>query len=523
MKFQRSLGPIGLMFTAVSGVLGSAWLFGPYYAVQIAGPAALLSWILGALATWMIALTFAELSCMFPVAGGSARFVYLTHGVLTSFIFSWIMWLGYAAVAPAETLGVILYMASTWPWLVTVKDGVAVLSSAGYGVAALVLMLMCIINFLSIRWLARYNAVMVWIKMSVPVIVAVIVLSVMFKPVNFTQFGGFMPYGFKGVASALSLGGVIFSYAGYAPAIILAGEAKNPQKVIPIVLTGALLICFVIYFILQVAFIGAQAPANVSGGWKDLHFASDASPFVGIADQLGMSKLHYLILITAILTPLGTAIIFIATSARVAYAMSQNGYFPHAMLYLNKKGVPVLAVLLNFLVGMVLFFPAPGWQGMTGFLVAAFVLCYALGPISLIALRSQLPEQARPFRLPWAKAWALISFYIANLIIYWAGWQTYSLMGAAIAFGVVLLVIVRVFQRKQIAMDGKNSIWAFAYLIGMAILSYLGNFGGGKAILAVDWDAVIIFLFSIVIFYWAWQSRITSEKTVHYIKALDEK
>lgn len=520
MQFRRSVGPIGLMFTAISGILGSAWLFSPYYASQIAGPAALLSWIIGGLAMMIIALTFAELTCLFPISGGNARFIYFSHGVLSSFLFSWIMWLGYAAVAPAETMGVLQYLASELPWLVMQKNGITVLSTPGYGVAAVVLLAMCIINFLSIKWLSRYNAVVVWIKMIVPVIVAVSILSLSFNIHNFTQFGGFMPYGFKGVASALSVGGVIFAFAGYAPAIVLAGEAKNPQKVIPLVLAGALIICFLLYFLLEVCFIGAQSPASLSQGWHELHFAGDSSPFIGIANQLGLHWLRYLVLATAIVTPLGTAIIFIATSSRVAYAMSQNGYFPHAMLHLNKTGVPVIAVLLNFVVGMILFFPSPGWQGMVGFLVSAFVLCYALGPISLLALRSQLPDTERPFRLPFPKFWSFAALTIANLIVYWTGWAIYSEMYIAILLGMAVLVVMRVSNPAAITLDFKHAIWAIAYLSGMALFSYLGNYGGGKAILPLNWDVLIIAVFSLLILCWAWSSRLPVERAKIYIDSI---
>src|SRR3990167_8576319 len=128
MKFRRTVGPIGLMFTAISGILGSAWLFGPYYAVQLAGPSALIAWVLGGLAMMMIAMTFAELSCMFPIAGGNARFIFFSHGVLTSFLFGWMMWLGYAAVAPVETMGVLQYLSAVLPWLVKQKEGITVLT-----------------------------------------------------------------------------------------------------------------------------------------------------------------------------------------------------------------------------------------------------------------------------------------------------------------------------------------------------------------------------------------------------------
>ncbi|MDO8954223.1 MAG: APC family permease [Gammaproteobacteria bacterium] len=522
MKLKRSIGPIGLMFTAISGILGSAWLFSPFYAAQIAGPAALLSWIIGGLAMMMIALTFAELICLFPISGGNARFIYFSHGVLSSFLFSWIMWLGYAAVAPAETMGVLQYLASEFPSLVVQKNHITVLSTPGYWVAALVLLGMCIINFLSIKWLSRYNSIIVWVKMTVPVIVAISLLMLSFNIHNFTHFGGFAPYGFKGVASALSVGGVIFAFAGYAPAIVLAGEAKNPQKVIPLVLAGALIICFLLYFLLEVCFIGAQAPGSLTQGWHSLHFAGDSSPFVGMADQLGMHWLRYLILVTAVITPLGTAIIFIATSSRVAYAMSQNGYFPHALLYLNKKGVPIIAVLLNFVVGMLLFFPSPGWQGMVGFLVSAFVLCYALGPISVLALRSQIPDQHRPFRLPWPKLWSFVALSIANLIVYWTGWAIYSEMCIAILLGVIVLIIMRYTRSTKITLDFKNAIWAIVYLAGMAVFSYLGNYGGGKGVLPINWDVLMIAVFSLGILYWSWLSRLPVDRAQVYIASIVE-
>ena len=71
---KRTIGKAGLLFAAMGSIIGSGWLFGPYYAAQIAGPAALISWVLGGLIMIVIALTFAELSTMLPIVGGIARF-----------------------------------------------------------------------------------------------------------------------------------------------------------------------------------------------------------------------------------------------------------------------------------------------------------------------------------------------------------------------------------------------------------------------------------------------------------------
>ena len=63
---QRRIGFVALLFVSVGGILGSGWLFGPLYAAQLAGPAALIAWVIGGFAIMVIALNFAELGAMLP-------------------------------------------------------------------------------------------------------------------------------------------------------------------------------------------------------------------------------------------------------------------------------------------------------------------------------------------------------------------------------------------------------------------------------------------------------------------------
>lgn len=505
MKFNRAMGPAGLMFAAVSGVLGSAWLFSPYYAVQHSGPAALIAWLVGWFAMLLIAMTFAELVTAFPVSGGNARYMHVTHGPLVGFAFSWVMWLGFAAVAPVETMGVLQYLSSLWSALTYQVNGVPLLTHLGYLIAAVVLFFMCWVNLFGIKWVARYNNVMVWVKMIVPIVVAVVLLTTQFHMQNFSHVSGFMPYGWHSVAVTLSVGGVIFAFAGYAPAIVLAGEAKNPQKTIPLILVGSLTICLLLYLLLQITLIGAVDKANLTAGWAKLHYANDTSPFLGLAESLGLSSLKYLIFLTAVLAPLGTAFIFVTTSSRVAYAMGRNEYFPSLFVKLSKRGVPFAAVMLNFVVGMILFFPAPGWQGMVGFLVSAFVLCYGIGPIALLCLRQQAPEIKRPFKLPWAKSWCFIAFSIANLIVYWTGWAIVSKMLLAIALGFIVLIIMSIRKPRRWAF--RQGFWVILYFACMGIISFLGRFNGGLNILPEGVDEATIFIMSGIVLWLAYHFR----------------
>lgn len=96
-----------MLFLSVNGIIGSAWLFAPLYSAQIAGPGALLSWLIGGGATIIIALTFAELPTMLPIAGGSACFAQLSQGTVTGFIISWASRLSCVTVPPIEVQSVL--------------------------------------------------------------------------------------------------------------------------------------------------------------------------------------------------------------------------------------------------------------------------------------------------------------------------------------------------------------------------------------------------------------------------------
>lgn len=63
---KRNIGPVSLMFTGLGSIIGSGWLFGAWHASMIAGPAAILAWIIGAVVILAIALTYVEMGTMFP-------------------------------------------------------------------------------------------------------------------------------------------------------------------------------------------------------------------------------------------------------------------------------------------------------------------------------------------------------------------------------------------------------------------------------------------------------------------------
>ena len=106
---KRDVGRISLLFTSVGSVIGSGWLLGALNATTVAGPAAIISWVVGAMAIMLLALIHAELGGMHHVNGGIARFPHYAFGSLVGFGMGWVYWLGSVTLAPVETEAALQY------------------------------------------------------------------------------------------------------------------------------------------------------------------------------------------------------------------------------------------------------------------------------------------------------------------------------------------------------------------------------------------------------------------------------
>ncbi len=503
MQFNRSIGSIALLFSALGGIVGSGWLFGPMFAAQVAGPAAIIAWIIGGILMILIALTFAELATTFPVAGGMVKFADDSHGPLMSFTVGWMVWLSSVVVAPVETLALLQYAANYIPGIF--NSTTHVLTGPGILLAAVLMVIMCVMNAFGAKFFSRTSLAVVTIKLIVPIITLITLFVLTFHASNLTAAGGFMPMGWHGIFAALPLGGVIFSFIGYSPAIQMAGEAKNPQRAIPLAVIGSLVFCICLYVLLQLAFVGAMKPEFLVNGWQHLSFSGDAGPFAGILAAFGVTWLVVIIYADAIISPFGTAFIYTASTARVSYAMCETGFFPSSFHKLNRFGVPLRGLIINFVVGMFLFLPFPGWQGMVSFIISCFVISYIIGPIALMTLRRTMPDVKRTFRLPAAGLMTLIAFYVCNLLVYWTGWVTVYKLIIAIIIGFIVFCI-RYCSGKFGPWNKTvwlRAAWLLPYFIVLALISYFGSFGGGKNVIPFGIDFIVIAVFSIIAYYGA--------------------
>lgn len=516
--YRRRIGPVGLMMSAVSAMIGSGWLFSSLYVGRLAGPASILAWVFGGILVMIVALTYAEMATMLPITGGSTRFPQLTHGTFVSLFFGWITWFNLMTAPATEVQAMIQYAANYWPSLIQQHiAGTHGLSGRGYLVATFMMMGFSLINVYSIRLITRLNNIFSFWKLIIPVMTAVVLMLIAFHPHNFNNpgYGGFMPNGWKGVFAALATGGVLFAFNGFKQAVELAGEAENPQRTVLIGILGSVAIVLVIYLLLQVGFIGALTPGSLSHGWLYVHFIGDAGPLAGLLMTLGITWMAILLYIDALVATSAAGLVYSTSASRTLYGLSANRQLPKFLQEVNVRGLPAKAVLVNFIVGMTFFLPFQGWYAMAEFMSSIIALSYITGPICCLSLRYQLPNHKRAFRLPLAAIWSFIGFYICTLIVYWTGWAVVSKLALSLFISFMLFIIYRLFSERPrgIHMNWRASTWMWPYLVGLNVISYLGSYGGGLGKIPLALDFLFLGLLSLISLYLAVSFR-ASDKHV---------
>jgi amino acid transporter len=537
------MGFIGAVWASESSIIGSGWLFGALYAAQAAGPAAIIAWVIGGVAVVVLGLIHAEIGAMYPVSGGTARFPHFAFGAIAGMSFGFFSWLQAVTVAPIECFAVMNYGSHWWPALY--DPNTSNVTGTGFAMCVVLMILFTGLNFFGIKRLSNINSGLMWWKIAIPVF-TIIVLLFHFHSGNFGSSagsGGFAPTGVKGVLSAVVGAGVVFSYLGFEQADQLAGEIKNAQKNLPRAIITAVAIGTAIYILLQVVFIAAMDPAVLAGahGWTGLvcpatgtcstNIATiNSGPFAGLAGLIGLSWLAFILRIDAIVSPFGTGLIYQTSGSRVSYGLGRNRYFPPILTRTDSRGVPWVSLILTFVGGLVFLLPFPSWHSLVGLVTGASVLMYAGAPLSLGAFRGQVPDAVRPYRLSAAGVIAPLGFIIANLIIYWSGFEVIWKLGIVIVIGYVIILICMAFDKQRPNLldpkAWKAASWLPVYLIGMGIISWLGQYGGGAKLSPVNtgtiglwYDMLVIALFSLAIYYWAMWVKLPREEMLALVEA----
>ena len=539
LKLRRTIGFWGLSFVSLGSIIGSGWLLGALTVAETAGGASLISWIMGIVMMTVLALIHADLGAAYPVAGGTARYPYYAFGAFTGFVAGWVTFIQAIAIAPIEVVASIDYVNAFTSkyWALNMLNGDGTLSVIGLVVAAVLMAFFCVINLMGAKVLSESSTGIVIWKLAVPVVTIIVLLLISFNPGNFVAGGGFIAkgLGWHGVFAALPIG-VVFSLQGFEQATQMAGEAEDPQKHVAKAIILAMAIGGAVYLMLEIAFIGALNPAHLATGWSNpLGLAGNDlvqaqfGPYFSIFLASGVGIMAVVIIIDAVISPFGTGLIYIGTTARISYALG----LPRGMTVISSRGVPWIAVLVATILGyLLLLVPGAGWQQLVALVTGATAIMYSFAPISLRALAKIDPTRKHPYTSPFQSILLPFGFACGSLLIYWGGWDATWKIMVSLVFGFGIFAFAGAMGSKAIDIGNaqwRSLIWIGIWLGGLAVLSVLGNFGDGSPgspvlmnplhVLPLDWDALIVIVFSVAVFYVASGMPQPGEKAVLAIEA----
>jgi amino acid transporter len=537
-RLRRDIGLLPLFMVSAGSVIGSGWLLGTLNASTAAGPAAIISWIIGVILLIGIALIYAELGSTYPISGSTARFTWIHAGTLGGFFAGTFSYLQAMAVAPIEVEATLSYVnAKVWHGLLNTTTGL--LTGKGLAVAIAMMFLFTALNLFGIKWMARTNSIaMIW-KILVPFMTIIFIMAKSFHSSNFTAGGGFMPFGIKGVFIAIPLG-IVFALEGFEQAAQLAGEARNPKRDVPLAVVGSMLLGAALYILLQLCFTGALNPANLVGphAWANpFGNAGKFGPYYTLATSVGLGWLGVILIIDAIVSPAATGLVYVSAASRLSYSLAKTRFLPPVFSSIDRRGVPWFSIIFGGAFGCVLFLPFGSWSTLVGAITAASSFMYSFAPVAAVSLRRSDPDRIRPYRAPILWFIAPFSFVVSGFIIYWSGTANDLKIDAAVAFFLVLYVIARRIDPNQEPLDFRAGSFVIPWIIGLTLFSifggsYVGGISSGPhntgssggyatflgAKLGVHlpfwWDLGGIAVFSLIVFYFAVNSRLGPERTI---------
>lgn len=503
---KRSIGVFQLTLIGITSIIGSGWLFGAFNSAKIAGPAALLAWFIGASALLLVALTIAEVGSFFPQSGGIARYLEYTHGSLSGFLSGWINWLGIVACLPTEAAASVQYLSSLQGFKSLYDQSTGNMSNQGLLVSSILMIGYFFLNYWTLKIFLRSTTMVTIFKLIIPVLSVVTIMWAGFHPGNFGHdVHTFAPYGFNAVFIAVAAGGVIFAFNGFQSIVNFAGEAKNPHRTIPIALVSSILICLVIYLILQTGFIGALTPHDLANGWHGLNFSS---PFVQLALSYNLNLIAMLLYVDAVISPSGTGIAYMGSTARMLFGMQKSGYMPKFTGGLHPKYlIPRNAMWVSLILGFLFLWIFRGWGNLANVISIMNTLSYVAGPLAVAGLRYISPEWRSPCRIPGMKLIAPIAFIVISLIVYWSRWPLTGEVLLVVFGGLVIYLYYQFKNKQNIITHLKNGMWFVTYLLTMALLSFLGSKQfGGIDFLKGPYDQITVAIVAILFYCWSVKS-----------------
>jgi amino acid transporter, AAT family len=407
-----------MAMVAVGGSIGTGLLLGSGAAMEIAGPAAVFSFILAAFINWTVAMALGELACAHPAAGSFGVYGEIYLNDFAGFLARAGYWLGIALNIGVEMVAASTYMAY---WFPAVAPAIWILLFAATLLA------------LNLGSVGSYGRTEFWLSMiklatviAFIVIAASLLLSGRVAP-QYTAHGGFFPKGLWSPLVAITF--AIYSFGGVEMVAVTTGESRSSKETPRAV--------WITFLALTCAYVGAMLVLPGVMPWN--HAGVTESPFVTtfrIAKIPHASAIMNFVVLTAALSGANAALY---AGSRMIFSLARTGWAPARFGRLNRSGSPQAAVFVSsfgilFALALVLWIPQQAFRyllgaAFTGMIMAWFVSLAAhisfrrrSSPATLaaLALRSPLGQWGSIVGLIFISV-ALLQTWLHPLVNLWSG------------------------------------------------------------------------------------------------------
>ena len=339
-SLSRNLRNRHIQLIALGGAIGVGLFLGSAKAIHNAGPGLLLAYAVGGVAIFFIMRALGELLTYRPVAGSFATYAEEFCGPLPGFITGWSYWFAWVVTVMAEITAIGIYIDY---WLPGVPQWLPSL---------IALLLLYAANLLAVGlfgelefWFALIKVVTIVALIVAGLFVIVFHVGALGPTAGFSNLwahGGFLPAGILAVLLALQI--VMFAYEGVELIGVTAGEAENPEVVLPRA-TNGIIARILIFYIGALLIIMSLVP------WMELD--PKVSPFVFVFGKLGLpgaASIINLVVITAAASSCNSGLF---STGRMLWTLAQSNQAPRAFASLSNRRVPAAAIHASFVVMLI--------------------------------------------------------------------------------------------------------------------------------------------------------------------------
>ncbi|MEU8363251.1 amino acid permease [Nonomuraea sp. NPDC048882] len=440
-ELARTLGLWQLTAIGVGGIIG-AGIFALAGAVanETAGPAVLVSFLIAGVASAAAALSYAEFAGLIPKAGSAYTYGYAVLGEIVGWFIGWDLLLEYTAIVAVVGIGISGYFGfllqqlglSLPAWMLGAPG-----TGEGHVVdlfAVLLCLLIAYLLNLGIRAAARFETVVVGIKVAV----VLLVIVVGFFHINTANYTPFFPFGIGGAITGAAT--VFFAVFGYDAMSTAAEESRDARRHMPRAIIYSLVIAMVLYVLACLVLTGMQNYREID----------PESGFSTAFASVGLSGLATLIAVGAIVGILTVMFTFMLGVTRVWFSMSRDGLLPAWFAKLHPvRRVPTRVTWIVGAASAVIagFLPIREAAELTniGILLAFVVVC-----VAVIVLRYRQPDLPRSFRTPWMPVVPAVGVVFSIWLITFLAPATWLRFGVWFLIG---LVIYFAYSRRHSALN----------------------------------------------------------------------